>query len=119
VSILLSFLACRRDQRKFGRGCVDDWERNAGELIARARAMLVPTAQTLGQRSFIFGDRPTLADAALYGQCAMLRGADAAMPAALAPALSAWMARVEAAAQRLRGPLEAPKFQCQTLPEDD
>ena len=24
-------------ERKFGRGCVDEWERNAGELIARVR----------------------------------------------------------------------------------
>jgi glutathione S-transferase len=87
-------------ERKFGRGCVDDWERNAGELIARARVMLAPTVQTLSRCPFIFGDRPTLADAALYGQCAMLRFADAAMPAALAPALGEWMARVEAAAQR-------------------
>jgi len=87
-------------ERKFGRGCVKEWERNAGELIAGARAMLAPTVQTLGQQPFIFGTRPTLADAALYGQCAMLRGADAAMPAALAPALGEWMERVEAAAHR-------------------
>jgi len=87
-------------ERKFGRGCVDDWERNAADLVARARVLLGPTLQTLSQRPFIFGDRPTLADAALYGQCAMLRCADAAMPAALAPALAEWMARVEAAARR-------------------
>jgi len=87
-------------ERKFGRGCADEWERNAGELIARARAMLAPTLQTLSERAFIFGDRPTLADAALYGQCAMLRSADAAMPAALAPALGEWMGRVETAAKR-------------------
>jgi glutathione S-transferase len=87
-------------ERKFGRGCVDEWERTAGELIARARAMLAPTVQTLGQQRFIFGVRPTLADAALYGQCAMLRCADAALPAALAPALGEWMTRVEAAVPR-------------------
>jgi glutathione S-transferase len=87
-------------ERKFGRGCVDEWERTAGELIARARAMLAPTQQTLARRPFVFGEQPTLADAALYGQCAMLRCADAALPAALAPTLGEWMRRVEAAAQR-------------------
>ena len=87
-------------ERKFGRGCVGEWERNAGELIARARAMLTPTAQTLNHCPFIFGDRPTLADAALYGQCAMLRAASAALPETLAPALGAWMGRVESAARR-------------------
>ena len=86
-------------ERKFGRGCVDDWERTAGDLTERARTMLAPTLQTLNRRPFIFGDRPTLADAALFGQCAMLRSADATMPAALAPALDQWMGRVERAAQ--------------------
>ena len=87
-------------ERKFGRDCVYDWERTARDLIERARSMLAPTIQTLDRRPFIFGGRPTLADAALYGQCAMLRYADPALPAALAPALGEWMARVEAAAQR-------------------
>ncbi|MBI1815506.1 MAG: glutathione S-transferase family protein [Deltaproteobacteria bacterium] len=88
---LLTFIK----ERKFGKGCVDDWERGAADLIARARALLAPTAQTLRQQPFIFGPRATLADAALYGLCAMLRGADATMPGALAPELAPWMSRVE------------------------
>ncbi|HVN86918.1 MAG TPA: glutathione S-transferase family protein [Candidatus Binatia bacterium] len=87
-------------ERKFGKGCVDEWERTAADLTARARSMLAPTVETLTQRPFIFGDRPTLADAALYGQCAMLRHADAAMPAALGSAVAKWMERVEAAARK-------------------
>jgi glutathione S-transferase len=82
-------------ERKFGRGCVDEWEQTAGDLSGRARAMLAATVQTLAQRPFLFGERPTLADAALYGQCAMLRYADAAMPAVLGPVLGEWMSRVE------------------------
>jgi glutathione S-transferase len=82
-------------ERKFGRGCVDEWERTAAELTTRARALLAPTLQTLAQQPFVFGACPTLADAALYGQCCMLRCADASMPAALAPALAEWMGRVE------------------------
>jgi len=83
-------------ERKFGRGCVEEWERTARELATRAGALLVPTAQTLARQPFIFGTRPTLADAALYGQCAMLRFADATLPAALAPTLADWMVRVAA-----------------------
>ena len=86
-------------ERKFGRGCVAEWERSASELISRARNLLLPTIRTLTRQPFIFGEHPTLADAALYGQCAML-SIDAAMPAALAPALRDWMNRVDAAAQR-------------------
>ena len=84
-------------ERKFGRGCVDEWERTADTLAAGAQTLLAPTVRTLQQRPFIFGDRPTLADAALYGQCAMLRLVEPGMPEALAPELGPWMARVEAA----------------------
>jgi glutathione S-transferase len=87
-------------ERKFGRGCVEEWERTAGELITRARSMLAPTVATLREQSFLFGVQPTLADAALYGQCVMLRFADTAFPAGLVPELGEWMARVEAAARR-------------------
>jgi glutathione S-transferase len=94
-------------ERKFGRGCVDDWERTADALTARAQELLAPTAQTLRQRPFIFGERPTLADAALYGQCAMLRGAAAGIPGRLAAVLPEWMARVEAAAGCTTGGADA------------
>ncbi|MBI4515125.1 MAG: glutathione S-transferase family protein [Deltaproteobacteria bacterium] len=84
-------------ERKFGRGCVEEWERTAGELTSRVRSLLAPTALTLAQQPFVFGERPTLADAALYGQCAMLRFADAAMPAALGPVFGQWLSGLEAA----------------------
>lgn len=90
-------------ERKYGRGCVDAWERTSTELAAQARAGLAPTVDTLVRQPFLFGEHPTLADAALYGQCAMLRAADAALPARLAPPLGEWMHRVEAAAQRPSG----------------
>ncbi len=59
-------------ERKFGPGCVEAWERQGAELTARARHVLAPTLRTLSQRPFLFGDAPTLADAALYGNCCML-----------------------------------------------
>ncbi len=87
-------------ERKFGRGCVDDWERGAAALTQQARALLAPSAETLSRRPFLFGDAPTLADAALHGQCAMLRVVDSTMPAVLAPALGDWFARMDAAVRR-------------------
>lgn len=50
----------------------------------------------------MFGAAPTLADAALYGNLAMLREADAGLPSALDPAFDAFMGRLEAAARRPR-----------------
>ncbi len=87
-------------ERKFGRGCVDDWERGAAALMQQARTLLAPTAETLSRSAFLFGNAPTLADAALYGQCAMLGVVDSAMPGAFTPALGEWFARMEKAARR-------------------
>jgi glutathione S-transferase len=86
-------------ERKFGRGCVDEWERSRDDLLARMQAMLAPTRRTLGARPFLFGEMPTLADAALYGELAMLELVEPTLPAAVGAELPAWMRRLEAAAR--------------------
>lgn len=83
-------------ERKFGTGCVDQWERDHDALIARAREMMQPTLRTLAKQPFLFGDRPTLADAALFGQFAMLRVAHAGLPGRIDPRVDGWMNAVEA-----------------------
>jgi glutathione S-transferase len=87
-------------ERKFGAGCVDAWQRDQAGLLARARRLLEPTLKTLAAREFLFGDAPTLADAALYGQCAMLEEADPGLLPRLAEPLVPYMRRVEARARR-------------------
>jgi glutathione S-transferase len=82
-------------ERKFGAGCVDAWARARGALIARARVLLAPSLRTLAARPFLFGDAPTLADAALYGQCAMLEAGEPGLLAAVADSLPAYARRVE------------------------
>jgi glutathione S-transferase len=81
-------------ERKFGAGCVDAWERARPELLARGRELLAPTASTLAAQPFLFGARPTLADATLYGQFAMLSAAEAIPPAALGASFPAWLERL-------------------------
>src|SRR3954470_13289261 len=54
-------------ERKFGAGCVDAWLKERPALIAKARHLLAPTFSTLKKTPFLFGQTPTLADAALYG----------------------------------------------------
>jgi glutathione S-transferase len=83
-------------ERKFGAGCIDTWRRDQSGLMARARLLLEPTLKTLAARDFLFGDSPTLADAALYGQCAMLAEADPRLLPALAEPLLPYMRRLEA-----------------------
>jgi glutathione S-transferase len=87
-------------ERKYGAGCVDLWERERADLIARGRHLLEPTLRTLASRSFLFGDAPTLADAALYGACKMIEEADAALIARLAEPLVPFVRRMEAEAKR-------------------
>jgi glutathione S-transferase len=92
-------------ERKFGTGCVDAWARERETLLARADTLLAPSARTLAAQPFLFGAQPTLADAALYGEFAMLAAADAALPRRFDPAVVAWLGRVEelAAASRAKG----------------
>jgi hypothetical protein len=68
-------------------------------LIERARRLLAPTLATLASQPFLFGESPTLADAALYGQCAMLEAAHAELPSVVSTALAPFMRRVEARAR--------------------
>jgi glutathione S-transferase len=83
-------------ERKFGAGCIELWLADQSSLLARGRHLLEPTLSTLEQQPFLFGARATLADAALYGNLAMLREADPALIARLSPALEQYMARLEA-----------------------
>jgi glutathione S-transferase len=74
-------------ERKFGAGCIEQWLRDRDLLLARASHLLAPSFRTLEQQPFLFGDRPTLADAALHGQSLMLQGADPSRLARLSPGL--------------------------------
>jgi glutathione S-transferase len=90
-------------ERKFGPGCVEAWEREREALTARAQTLLAPTMRTLAAQPFVFGAQPTLADAALYGELAMLSAGDPTLPGRLHAALPAWIRRVdEVAAARTR-----------------
>ena len=93
-------------ERKFGTGCVDEWMMGAASLAKRAAALLEPSARTLDKTPFLFGDRPTLADAALFGQVAMLAGADLKHLAALPAPILTWFRRVQEAGAS--DPTEAP-----------
>lgn len=84
-------------ERKFGAGCVEAWERDRAGLLSRARALLAPTLTTLEQTPFLFGDKPTLADASLYGNCLMLEEAAPELLKAVSPSLVAYARRLEAA----------------------
>jgi len=87
-------------ERKFGAGCVDAWRRDRPLLLRRAQSLLAPTLETLAQRPFLFGEQPTLADAALYGGCAMLEEAHPELLSQISEHLVGYVRRLEGSARR-------------------
>lgn len=75
-------------ERKFGAGCIARWEREQGELLSRARHLLAPTFETLREQPFLFGAKPSLADAALHGLSLMLEAAHPPLVAAVGEELA-------------------------------
>ncbi len=86
----------RFKERKFGRGCVDAWRKQAPQLRAQAEALLEPFDLMLRQNPFLLGAAPVYADYALFGIVGNFtyRGFNA-LPRRL-KALRAWVPRLEA-----------------------
>ena len=61
----LAFL--RHKERKFGRGCLDQWRAQQKELLAQLEQRLVPFEEMLLHRPFLLDQRPRFVDFDLYG----------------------------------------------------
>jgi glutathione S-transferase len=61
----LAFL--RHKERKFGRGCLDQWRRDQKSLLAELTRRLIPYERMLLSQPFLLGDRPRFVDFDLYG----------------------------------------------------
>jgi glutathione S-transferase len=83
-------------ERKFGPGCIEAWKRDRAELVPRGRELLEASAETLKRRPFLFGDEPTLADAALEGEFWMLAAADPLLPQEMGSVFVDWRERLDA-----------------------
>jgi glutathione S-transferase len=57
----------RHKERKFGRGCLDQWRANQKDLLKQLEQLLVPFEQMLLHRPFLLGDRPYFVDFDLLG----------------------------------------------------
>jgi glutathione S-transferase len=65
LSDQLGFL--RHKERKFGRGCLDQWRAQQKDLLAQLEQRLVPFEEMLMYRSFLLDQRPRFVDFDLYG----------------------------------------------------
>lgn len=60
-------LFLRHKERKFGRGCIDDWRDNQKTLLADLEKKLLPCEEMLLTRDFLLEDRPRFVDFDLFG----------------------------------------------------
>jgi glutathione S-transferase len=61
----LSFL--RHKERKFGRGCIDQWRAQQKDLLAQLEQRLIPFEEMLAYKPFLLDQQPRFVDFDLYG----------------------------------------------------
>ena len=61
----LKFL--RHKERKFGRGCIDQWKEQRRELLTQLEERLIAFEEMLMYRPFLLDERPRFVDFDLYG----------------------------------------------------
>lgn len=95
----------RHKERKFGRGCLDEWLENQPALLAQLETLLLPAEQMLATRPYLLTDRPLFVDFCLQGMLAnFLYSGHYRLPSALGR-LGDWYARTSRI--RLRLPASA------------
>jgi glutathione S-transferase len=78
-------MTLRHKERKFGKGCLEQWRAQAPALQARFEELLLPLDRMLARHRFLLADRPAFADYALFGVLGnYLYSGDNRMPAGLA-----------------------------------
>jgi glutathione S-transferase len=84
----------RHKERKFGRGCLDQWRENQKQLVGELTELLVPFEQMLARRPFLLDDQPRFVDFDLWGMLAnFLYSGHYSLPA-LQPKLVRWHGRM-------------------------
>jgi glutathione S-transferase len=84
----------RFKERKFGRGCLDQWFQQQKQLFAELTFRLVPFEQMVGHRDFLLDGQPRFVDFDLWGMLAnLLYSGHYKLPAAH-PRLKQWYGRM-------------------------
>lgn len=87
----------RFKERKFGRGCLEQWRASHKELQAQLGALLIPFEQMLATRPFLLDNQPRFVDFDLWGILAnFLYSSHYRLPSNH-PKLKTWYRRMSAA----------------------
>jgi glutathione S-transferase len=60
-------MTVRHKERRFGRGCIEQWRRDAVAIRAQSDTLLARFETTLLHSPFLFGDTPLYSDFLLFG----------------------------------------------------
>ncbi len=83
-------MTVRHKERKFGRGCLEQWRREAAAIRADADKLLARFETTLLHSPFLFGDTPVYSDFLLFGIIGNLTYRGWNELSAAQPALKKW-----------------------------
>ncbi len=87
----------RHKERRFGKGCIDQWRAQKKALLTQLGGLLVPYDQMASQNAYLLDDAPRFLDFDLYGMLAnFLYSGHYAFPAHLKH-LKKWYRRIERA----------------------
>jgi glutathione S-transferase len=87
----------RHKERKFGRGCLEQWRAEQGTMLEALAVRLRPYEQMLLAQPFLLGERPRFVDFDLYGMLGnFLASGKYELPAAH-PQIRAWYAHMTTA----------------------
>jgi len=88
-------LFLRHKERKFGRGCIDQWRAQQKNLLTELEQKLQPCEQMLAHSQFLLGDQPLFVDFNLFGMVEnFLFSGHYTLPKSL-PHLRAWHRRMK------------------------
>jgi glutathione S-transferase len=87
----------RFKERKFGRGCIEQWRASHKDLQAQLATLLIPFEQMLATRPFLLDDQPRFVDFDLWGILANFLYSGSYRLPANHPKLKAWYRRINGA----------------------
>lgn len=84
----------RFKERKFGRGCIDQWRASSKQWQAQLATLLIPFEQMLGTRDFLLDQQPRFVDFDLWGILANFLYSKHYRLASNLPKLKVWYRRM-------------------------
>jgi glutathione S-transferase len=85
----------RHKERKFGRGCIDQWSQQQKSLVAELSRRLLPYDEMLMEQPYLLGEQPRFVDFDLYGMLGnFLYSGHYRLPA-VHPRLKKWYQRID------------------------